>query len=137
MKRTSVNPTPWGTQYSMDQGEVVDGLRRILHVSGQASIGEDPDNPGTEMALHAGNHREQFRTSLANLDEVLAGAGMKRSNILLVRFYVADMEGFNANFDVYKDWIDEAGIRPPQTVIGVQCLALPEMLIEIEITAGD
>ncbi len=137
MKRKSVNPAHWGAQYSMDQAEVVEGLRRVLHCSGQASMGDDPERPGAEIALHADSFREQFRTSLANLDEVLGDADMDRRNILLVRFYVTDMDSFNASFDVYKDWIDEAGIRPPQTVIGVQCLALPELMIEIEITAGD
>lgn len=137
MKRNSVNPTRWGAQYSMDQAEVVEGLRRILHCSGQASIGDDPDRPGAEIALHASSFRDQFRVSLANLDAVLAGADMNRSNILLVRFYVTDMDGFNADFDVYKDWIDEAGIRPPQTVIGVACLALPELMVEVEVVAGD
>ena len=124
MRRTSVNPTGWGAQYSMDQAEVVEGLTRILHCSGQAAIGDDPDRSGAEVALHAGSFRDQFRASLANLDDVLSGADMGRSNILMVRFYVTDMDGFNTSFDVYKDWIDEAGIRPPQTVIGVQCLAL-------------
>jgi hypothetical protein len=38
---------------------------------------------------------------------------------------------------VYSMWISDTGIRPPQSLLGVDRLILPELVIEIEVTAGD
>jgi hypothetical protein len=37
---------------------------------------------------------------------------------------------------VYATWIGEAGTRPPQSLIGVQRLVLPELVVEIEVEAA-
>ena len=47
------------------------------------------------------------------------------------------MEGFLANYDVYANWIADSGIWPPQSLIGVACLLFPEIVVEIEATAGE
>jgi hypothetical protein len=47
------------------------------------------------------------------------------------------MDGFLANYDVYANLNNEAGIRPPQTLLGVQRLFVPELMIEIEAVAAD
>jgi enamine deaminase RidA (YjgF/YER057c/UK114 family) len=39
--------------------------------------------------------------------------------------------------DVYAEWIQEAGTRPPQSLLGVNRLVLPELLVEIEVVAGE
>ena len=38
MHRTPVNPWDWGLQFSMNQGEVVEGATRHLHCSGQVAL---------------------------------------------------------------------------------------------------
>ncbi len=136
MKRTPINPSRWGATYSMNQGEVVEGVDRLLHISGQASIVDDPTSPTGDAARHSGDMRAQIELSLANIDAILSASGMARDDILHVRFYATDMASFNEHYDVHKSWIDEAGIQPPQTVLGISCLALPELMVEIEVTAG-
>ena len=41
-----------------------------------------------------------------------------------------------ANYDVYAEWLATAGIRPPMTLLGVAQLAVPGLLIEIEMEAA-
>ena len=137
MKRESVNPTDWGLKFCMDQGELVAGVSRYLHFSGQISV--EPD-PGSEMGIaikHVGDIRGQMQLSLANIDSVIEKAGMNRSNILSLRFFTTDMDGFLDNYDVYADWIQDAGTCPPQSLLGVNRLVLPDLLVEIEAVAGD
>ena len=137
MNRTSINPWDWGLQFSMDQGEMITGLTRHLNFSGQISVTPDP---GSEMGITVvspNDIRGQMEKSLANIDAILEKAGMDRSNILTLRFFTTHMEGFLANYDVYANWISSVGIRPPQSLIGVAALVLPEIVVEIEATAGD
>ena len=82
------------------------------------------------------NIRGQIECTLANLDEVLIAAGMGREDVVYMRFYTTDVDGFLTNYDVYADWIGQTGLKPPQTLLGVQRLALPEFMVEIEALAA-
>ncbi len=46
------------------------------------------------------------------------------------------IDGFLKNYDIYAEWIAEAGMRPPQSLIGVQRLVLEELIVEIEVEAA-
>jgi enamine deaminase RidA (YjgF/YER057c/UK114 family) len=120
----------------MDQGELVEGVSRYLHCSGQVALESDP---GSEMSIkvtHPRDVRGQMQDALANIDAVLTKAGLTRKNVLTLRFFTTDIDGFLANYDVYAEWIGEAGIRPPQSLLGVQRLVLPDLVVEIEALAG-
>lgn len=67
---------------------------------------------------------------------MLEKAEMGRENIVSLRFFTTDVDDFLANYDVYTDWIASAGTRPPQRLIGVNRLVLPELKGEIEIEAA-
>ena len=136
MKRTAINPTDWGLQFSMNQGEVVQGLTRYLHCSGQVALEPDPDGDMGIRVVAEGDLRGQMQAALANIDAILEEAGMTRANLLSLRFFTTDVDGGLEHYDVYASWIGEAGIMPPQTLLGVSRLALPALLIEIEATAG-
>lgn len=136
MKRTSINPTDWSIAFSYDQGEVVEGITRLLNVSGQVSVAPDPESEMGIKILHPGEIRAQMEEALASIDVVLEKAGMTRANILTVRSFTTDMDGFLANYDVYVSWIGEAAIRPPQSLLGVAKLFHPEVVVEIEVSAG-
>lgn len=136
MKREAVNPTDWGLAFSMNQGEVVEGLSRVLHCSGQVALEPDAESEMGIRVVHVGDLRGQIGAALANIDAVLTKAGMNRSNVLTIRVFTTDVDGFLENYDVYAGWIGEAGIMPPQTLLGVSRLALPDLLVEIEATAG-
>ena len=136
MKRTPVNPTDWGLQWSMNKAELVEGVTQTLHCSGQVALEPDPSSEMGIRVVGEGDMRGQIRSALSSIDAILAEAGMNRKNLLSLRFFTTDVDGYLQNYDVYAEWIGEAGIMPPQTLLGVSRLALPGLLIEIEATAG-
>ncbi len=136
MKRESVNPWDWGLKWSMDQGQIVEGATRHLHCSGQVALKPDPEAEHGVSVVSPGDIRGQMESSLANIDAVLAKANMSRKNIVGLRFFTTDIDGFLANYDVYANWIAEAGTRPPQSLLGIQRLVFPELMVEIEAEAA-
>ncbi|MEM9122461.1 MAG: RidA family protein [Pseudomonadota bacterium] len=136
MERTSINPAKWGANFALDQAVLTTGESRVLRISGQVSMVDDASAEMGFKIMHEGDMAGQMRQALANADAVLKAADMSRSDIVFVRLNTTDMEAFMANYGVYAEWISAGGITPANTVIGVQCLALPELLIEIEITAA-
>ena len=136
MDRTAVNPTEWGLGFFMNQAEVVTGAKRHLRCSGQVALTPDPDADLGLSVAHVGDIRGQIQASLASVDELLSGADMDRSNILFINFFTTDMDGFLANYDVYAEWIAPCGIMPPQTLVGVTRLVMPDLLVEIEVQAA-
>ena len=135
MKRTSVNPVEWGLAYSMDQGEVIEEVTRHLRCSGQVSVDPAPDTELGFVVVSPNEIRGQMVHTLGNVDSVLEKAQMGRENIVALRFFTTDIDAFLVNYDVYADWIASAGTRPPQSLLGVQRLVLPELMVEIEVEA--
>ena len=138
MTRESINPpNDWGAAYGMDQGQVIHGATRTLYLSGQAALETDPGSELGVRVAHEGDMRRQLSLVLGKIDGLLAQAGMTRENVVFVRFYSTETAAFLENYDVYADWIGEAGITPPQSDIGVQELAVPGLVIEVEVIAAD
>jgi enamine deaminase RidA (YjgF/YER057c/UK114 family) len=137
MRRESVNPWEWGLARSMDQAELLTDVSRQLRCSGQVSLRPDPDAPGGLAVVAPGDMRGQIEVSLANVDAILWKARMRRENVVGLRFYTTDVDAFLENYDVYTQWIAPAGIRPPQSLLGVQRLVRPELLVSIEADAVD
>ena len=136
MKRISVNPVEWGLAYSMDQGEIVENATRHLRCSGQISVDPAPDTELGIIVVSPNDIRGQLAHTLRNVDSVLEKAQMGRKNIVALRFFTTDIDAFLGNYDIYAEWIAPAGTRPPQSLIGVQRLVLPELLLEIEVEAA-
>ena len=136
MKRESINPWDWGLAFNMDQGELVSGIEEYLHCSGQVALKPDAEAELGVSVVAPGDLRGQMEYALANVDSVLERAGMGRKHILTLRFFTTDIDEFLESYDVYTDWIADAGIRPPQSLLGVHRLVFPELMVEIEATAG-
>ncbi len=135
MERTSINPTDWGLAFQMDQGEIVTGATKHLRCSGQVDLRADTEAEIGISVEHLGDIAAQMRTALSNIDAILEQAGMTRADIVFLRFFTTDMDGFLTNYEIYAEWISQAGIRPPQSLLGLSRLALPDMLVEIEAEA--
>ena len=67
MKRRSVNPTEWGLQFSMDQGELVEGATRHLRCSGQISAVPDLTTELGIKVVAPNEIRGQMECALANV----------------------------------------------------------------------
>ncbi len=137
MERTPVNPTDWGLQYRMNQGEIVEGATRYLRCSGQVDLTPDPDAELGLAVVAPGDMRAQMEGALGNVDELLSCAGMNRSDIVFIHFFTTDIAAFLGSYEVYDAWISKAGIMPPQSLLGVAELAVPGLVVEIEVTAAE
>ena len=103
---------------------------QMLHLAGQVAWDKDCTVVGgTDLGAQA-------RQCLANLQAVLADQGLGPADLVRIRTYVVDHSPdklgpiTEALMGFYGDVVPA-----PNTLIGVQALALPDFLIEIEATA--
>lgn len=129
MERRVINPWKWQDQFGFAQANEVAGFGRMVVFAGQASV----SSAGAPM--HAGDMRAQVRMALDNLETVMKEAGVEWSNIIRLNYYTTDVDLLFSEYEVIVSRLMEAGCRPASTLLGVQRLAFPELMIEIEATA--
>ncbi len=129
MNRTAINPTDWSVRFGFNQGELVESPTKILFVSGQVSINEKG------APEHAGDLAAQAGLAMDNIDATLQEAGMSLSNLVKLTIFTTDIDGLMKDMSPITGPLKAAGILGAQTMIGVDRLALPQLMIEIEATA--
>ncbi|MFF4174030.1 RidA family protein [Streptomyces sp. NPDC001744] len=105
-----------------------------VHVSGQTSSLAD----GTSVA--AGDLSGQVAQALRNTARGLAGAGATFDDVLRLTFYVTEWapektDAFMAGAESVADEIGLPRPFPPSSLIGVERLFAPGVLVEVEATA--
>lgn len=131
MSRTPINPKELysSVEYGFSHAIKSTGGTTI-HCSGQVAWDKDYNLVGE------GDYGVQTRQALANLKQVLAAAGASLADVVRMRTYVVNhtadlLEPIGCALAEF--WGD---VMPAaNTWIGVQALALPGFLIEIEVTA--
>jgi enamine deaminase RidA (YjgF/YER057c/UK114 family) len=131
MQRTPINPWPWSLPLGYHQAEVTVGATRHLTCAGQTSV------DATGQPQHAGDMRAQLTLALQNVETVLAAAAMGLPNITRIVVYTTDVDAALQNFDLLGQRFGPASAAPPMTLLGVTRLAMPPLMIELEITAAD
>ena len=100
---------------------------RMLFVAGQ--IGLAPDGATRE------GFAAQCHQAMDNVEALLADAGMSARNILRVTYFVTDPENLAGLTEIRQArWASDE--PPAVTTLVVAALAGPELLVEIEVTAG-
>jgi enamine deaminase RidA (YjgF/YER057c/UK114 family) len=130
VERRIVNPWTWQDQFGFVQANEVSGAEGVLICSGQTSVDAD-GNP-----LHDGDMAAQVAQALDNLETVLRTAGYDLSDVVRLDYYVTDVEAFIEAGEVGGARLAQAGCRPASTLLGVQRLARPSLMVEIEATAA-
>lgn len=131
MPRTAINPESMypSVHFGFSQATKSNSATTI-HCSGQVAFDKNGEIVGV------GDLAAQTKQSLENLKMVLAEAGATVADVVRMRTYVVDHKPeylevvLGAIGEFYGDEMPAAN-----TFIGVQALALPELLVEIEITA--
>jgi len=103
---------------------------RLLSIAGQGAFDE-----GFKV-IGAGDLAAQAKQALANLGHALRAGGAGVADLTSLRIYVVDYSAdcIAKMGPVLAEFLGDA--KPPaQTLIGVQALGMPEMMIEIEATA--
>lgn len=129
MKRKIINPWKWQDQLGFVQANEFSEHQTVLMCAGQTSMDAHGD------PVHADDMRAQLTLVLDNLETVLQQTELKLSNIIRLNYYTTDVDRFFAESDGFMKRLEKAECRPASTLLGVQRLAFPELLIEIEATA--
>ena len=131
MTKEIINPEALYASVDMGFSHAVKSTgKATIHCSGQVAWDRDNNIVG------AGDVGVQARQVLANLKVVLETAGAQVSDVVRLRTYVV-----NHNPSLLEPIGEAIGefygdVKPAaNTLIGVQALALPDFLIEIEATA--
>ena len=123
--RTLINPP--GTEEFYNNWQFSQGVRvgDTVWLAGQLGIGPD-GKPGATI-------EEQTRFAFHNVEGVLATAGGSLADIVDLTTYHIAMSDLPKVAAVKAEFIKEN--FPAWTAVGVTQLALPEMLIEVKVTA--
>jgi len=127
-RTTPRNPWTWQEALGFSQAIEVSDARRALFCSGQTSVDAD-GNP-----VHAGDMAAQVTQALDNLEAVLAQAGLGFEHVVRLNYYTTDVAALMAVFHMFGERM-KASCPPAGTLLGVQGLFHPDILIEIEATA--
>ena len=131
MPRTIINPATLheAVKYGFSHVAISSG-GTVVHCAGQVAWDVD------ETVVGIGDLAVQATKALDNLRLALAAAGATPADVVRLRTYVVDhtpdkLEPIGMALSAFY------GDQPPapNTLIGVQTLALPDFLIEIEATA--
>lgn len=129
MERTAVNPVTWSQEMGFNQGEVISGETRTLYISGQTAMSKDG------RPEHDGDVEAQLALAVANLEAVLAEAGMSMENLVRLNVYTTDVDAMFRHYGVLAGKLGAAGVAPTTTMLGVTRLAIPGQMVELEGTA--
>ena len=131
MTRNAVNPPDLYDSVSLGFSHAVEErAARRLHLSGQVAY------DGARNLVGESDLVAQTRQVFANLKRVLAAAGATPAHVVRLRTYVVNhspekLGPVSAEILAFYD----GGTPAANTFIGVQSLALPEFLIEVEADA--
>jgi len=108
-------------------GTVLDGPGRLVFLAGQIGVSPEGD---TRSGFTA-----QANQAMDNVEALLVDAGLTRDDILRVVYYVTDPAHLKPLGDLRQErWNTDAA--PAVTTLVVSALAAPDLLVEIEVTAG-
>lgn len=119
----TLDPDPLAP-YAIAPGWKAGGL---VFLSGQAAIAEDGSIVGAE------DFDLQLGQTMANIERVLAAAGSSMDKIVKVTIYLTDMANFPKIVDARK--VHFTPPYPADTIVEVRSLALPELMVEIDVIA--
>jgi enamine deaminase RidA (YjgF/YER057c/UK114 family) len=125
----AVNPWSWQDSLHFSQAVESPERSRVVFLAGQTSV--DPDG----YPLYPGDMAAQLEQAFENLELVLEQAGLSLQNLVRLNYYVTDMQAYAGARDVVAAKLGALAVKPSGCLLGVTCLAQPELMVEIEATA--
>ncbi len=84
---------------------------------------------------HPNDMRAQMSFALDNVERILTEAGYRLANVVRLNVYTCDAEATLKHYDLLVQRLQAQGCQPSGIFLGVNRLALPNALVEIEVTA--
>jgi enamine deaminase RidA (YjgF/YER057c/UK114 family) len=129
LERRAISPWSWQDAFGFAQAHETTRSGRTIYCAGQAAVDEDG------RPLHAGDMRRQLVRALDNLEVVLHAADAQLADVVRLTYYTTDVPALFDAWDLITERLAANDSRPASTLLGVQALAFPELVIEIEATA--
>ena len=123
----------WQSNFGFSERVIVNNPGKILYLSG---VGSNADDGKYGKVLHEGDIAAQCRRVWTTIMKQLSAEGATVKNITRVRTYVTDPRYLEATGICQNEVLGTEPPFPPHTFIVVVALAIPEMLIEVEVTAA-
>lgn len=117
----SIHPLPWPYSHGVLAGGT-------LYLAGQVALDEEL------RLIGPGDFAEQARQTWRNIQTVVEAAGGTLADIVRVTAYMADMSHLETLHEVRREFLGDGGF-PAATVVEVQALGLPGLMLEVEATA--
>ena len=130
MSLRAVNPWSWQDPLHFAHAVEAPSASRVLFLAGQTSVDDDG------RPLHPGDMAAQLQRAFENLERVLEQAGLTLANLVRLNYYVTDMAAFADARGVVAAKLGGLSVKPSGCLLGVTCLARPELMVEIEATVA-
>lgn len=106
----------------------VKGNHKEIYLGGKAGLTGDGKIPA--------GLGPQARLTFKNIELALAAAGAKMTDVIELQIYIVDLQKIDPS-EAYQAVRDAfpAGFKPVSMVIGVSALAIPELLMEVNVKA--
>lgn len=131
MKKQYLNPKEMSTPRFYSHAVTAEGAGKLVYVSGQVSW----DASG--KVVGKGDMRAQSEQVFKNVGHALAAAGARWEDVIKMNGYMVGMHGerVSAYREVRQRFLME-GALPASTLVGVERLVDPELLLEVEVVAA-
>ena len=120
----------WQSRVGFSQAASAKRPGRLLFLS---VVGSEEEMQGAVQ--HVGDFAAQCNAAWASIKKILEREGGSTGNIVRIVTYVTDPRSLGANNACKKAALGD-GPYPPHTFLNVSQLALPGMLVEVEVTAA-
>jgi enamine deaminase RidA (YjgF/YER057c/UK114 family) len=131
MKKDYLNPKELNVPRFYTHAVTASGAAKLVHVSGQVSW----DASGNVVGK--GDMRAQSEQVFKNLTAALKAAGAGWGDVVKMNGYMVGMnaERVSAYREVRSRFLKE-GALPASTLVGVEALVHPDLLLEVEVVAA-
>ncbi len=122
------NPEGLDQPVGYSQVVTIEGTGKMVLLGGKAGLKPDGFIPETLA--------EQSKLTWENIDLALKAAGATREDVVEIQIFIVDLANIDPN-PAYQDVRNffPTGHKPVSMVIGVSALAIPELLLEINVRA--
>jgi enamine deaminase RidA (YjgF/YER057c/UK114 family) len=130
-EKKNYNYSEW-TKGRFSEVVTVTGPGKMIFVAG---IGAEDENGEAGVVLHKGDFLAQCRYAYDKIKRVLAKNGATVSDIVKMVSYVTDIRYYPDYGKCRVEVFGEKGPFPAHTLLNINQLAWPGMLLEIDVTA--